>query len=468
MLGERVSNRIDFQRLGAKLTLAAILSAGFTVAGAVPQLRAQDQTSSNSNQGRSDADVQSDVAYALSHSKSLQGQHITAATVEGDVTVSGYVHDEASKELAETVIARVKGVRSVSNNLTVGDAPQTNTANAQPVDSNAGSQAQDPNYDPAQQNLAPPAGGQDQAQQQDPAQNGQAPDQQANMPPPPGGDPQYSAPQQPYPQQPYPQQPYGQQQRQPYGQQQAYGQQQNYPPQPPSGPVTVPAGTMLQVRTSEPLDATRVQVGQVFQATVAADIYQGGVLALPRGAVITGKVLGTASNKGDLAGKQGMVLGLTSINLSGQSYLLPVDNMSQLGPGKGGYSAGNTLGTAGVGAVIGAIAGGGVGAAIGAGAGAIVGAGASAATTGPRLYIPAEAVLNFHLNAPLTVTPVSAQEAQRLAADSGYPQMQRRGPYPYGPYGAYPPPPPPPGYYYPYRYPVAYSPYYYYGYRYYR
>ncbi len=455
MLGERVSNRIDLQNLGARLTLAAILSTGFTVAVTTPQVWAQEPASPNQtaqDQGRSDADVQSDVAYALSHSKSLQGQHITAATVEGDVTVSGNVRDEASKELAETVIYKVKGVRSVTNNLTVGDVPQTSTANAQAPDANT-TPEQDLNYDPAQQNMAPP-GLQDQNQQ--PAQ-GAPPDQQAYTPPPPPSNnpPQYSGQQQPYSQQPYGQQPT-------YGQQQSYGQQPYQ--QQPLTPVTIPSGTLLQVRTSEPLDATRVQPGQVFAATVAADVYLGGVLALPRGAVITGKVLSTQSNKGDLTGHQGLSLVLTSVNLAGQIYTLPTDTWSGQGPGKGGYSAGNTIGTAGLGAVIGAIAGGGAGAAIGAGAGAIVGAGASAATTGPRMFIPAEAVLNFHLLAPVTETPVSSQEAQRLA--SSQPQLQRRGPYPYGPYGAYPPPPPPGYYYYPYRYPVAYYPYYYYGYRY--
>src|SRR5277367_5515099 len=136
MSNERVSNRIDLQRLGARLTLAAVLSTGFTVAVTTPQVWAQEPASPNQagqnqagqSQGRSDADIQSDVAYALSHSKVLQGQHITAATVEGDVTVSGNVRDEASKELAQTVIYKVKGVRSVTNNLTVGNVPQTNTA----------------------------------------------------------------------------------------------------------------------------------------------------------------------------------------------------------------------------------------------------------------------------------------------------------------------------------------------------
>ncbi len=457
MLGERISNGINLQRLGARLTLAALLTTGFSVAAATPQaLAAQEPASPNQaadpSSGRSDADIENDVAYALSHSKALQGQHITAATIEGDVTVSGNVRDEASKELAETIIDKVKGVRSVTNNLNVGDAPQTNTANAQPQDPNATTPEQDLNYDPAEQNMAQ-AGPQGQNQQQ--AQSAPAPDQ-PNMPPaPPSNDPQYSGQRQPYPQQPYGQQPA-------YGQQQPYGQQPY--PQQSLNPVTIPPGTLLQVRTSEPLDATRVQPGQVFAATVAADVYMGGVLALPRGAVVTGKVVATQSNKGDLAGKQGLSLVLNSVNLGGQLYSLPTDTWSGQGPGKGGYSAGNTIGAAGLGAVIGAIAGGGAGAAIGAGAGAIVGAGTSAATTGPRMYVPAEAVLNFHLQAPVTVTPVTAQEAQRLASSS-QPQLQRRGPYPYGPYGAYPPPPPPGYYYYPYRYPVAY-PSYYYGYRY--
>ena len=97
MVGEQVSNCINLPRLGARLTLAAVLSSGFAVAAAVPALAAQEPAApieAGGQSGRSDADIQSDVAYSLSHSKALQGQHITAATVEGDVTVSGNVHDD--------------------------------------------------------------------------------------------------------------------------------------------------------------------------------------------------------------------------------------------------------------------------------------------------------------------------------------------------------------------------------------
>jgi hypothetical protein len=65
--------------------------------------------------------------------------------------------------------------------------------------------------------------------------------------------------------------------------------------------------------------------------------------------------------------------------------------------------------------------------------------------------------VTFHLNTPLTVNPVNAQEAARLAQGlyQGGPNLYRRGPYGYGyggPYAAAA---------YPYGYgPVYYRPYY--------
>jgi hypothetical protein len=72
----------------------------------------------------------------------------------------------------------------------------------------------------------------------------------------------------------------------------------------------------------------------------------------------------------------------------------------------------------------------------------------SAATHGPRLILPPEAQVDFHLTGPATVQPVSWQEAQRLAASvPSQPQLMQRpayrmpiyaAPYPYYPYGPYP------------------------------
>src|SRR5882757_1329095 len=60
---------------------------------------------------------------------------------------------------------------------------------------------------------------------------------------------------------------------------------------------------------------------------------------------------------------------------------------------------------------VGKLAGMGTGAAIGAGVGTVV----SAATPGPSVTIPAEAQMDFYLASPISVVPVSAKEAARLA-----------------------------------------------------
>ena len=234
-----------------------------------------------------------------------------------------------------------------------GQVPQADTAEQDPNQGGVQAADQGPSQYPGQE-------------------SGQQPDQDANP-----------APAQ-APNQGQPQPPVGYGQRPPY-QGQNQGQANNYqraPQTPPSGPVTLAAGVLLPVRMSEPLDSKKVNPGDYFQATVAQGIYVGNVLAIPRGAEVTGKVV-DVKKAGELKGGASITLQLTSLNLGGNSYSLVTDTFSTNGPGKGGYTAGNTVGTAVLGAAIGAIAGGGPGAAIGAAAGTGVGLGASAATPGP-------------------------------------------------------------------------------------
>jgi hypothetical protein len=244
----------------------------------------------------------------------------------------------------------------------------------------------------------------------------------------------------------------------------------------PSGPVTIPAGTLLQVRTNEPLDTKKSKVGDYFQATLVQSVYQGRVVAIPRGAQITGRVA-DLNQPGALKGSAGITLDLTTLNLGGQPVALVTDTWSMNGPGKGGYTASSAVGGAAVGAVIGAIAGRGVGAAIGAGAGTAAGLGAAAATPGPRDVIAPEALLAFHLTQPVTVQPVSLQEVRQLAQNVAPPPGQYAPRQAYGyPAPVYPGaaytgavPVPPPGYYpppYGYAYPYAYAYPYPYGYAY--
>src|SRR6201996_2529335 len=313
-----------------------------------------------------------------------------------------------------------------------GPPPDAQNGRVPPPDSAAQDQNQDPNQD-----------------QGPPQYPGQQPANQDQGPPPPAANPPVGYGQQP------PRPAYQPGQNQPNNYQGYQGAAQAPPP--PSGPVTLSAGLLLPIRTSEPLDSKKMKPGDYFQGTVAQNIYSGNVLAIPRGAAVTGQVV-DVKKPGELKGGASMALRITSLNLGGNSYSLATDVFNTNSPGKGGYTAGNTVGAAALGAVIGAVAGGGPGAAIGAVAGTGVGLGASAATPGPRSVVPPEALLSFHLTSPATVQPVSYQEAARLEGESGPPQGQGRYPGPYG----YPGPaagyaPPPPGYApYPYAYGYPY------------
>lgn len=403
---------------------------------------------------RGDSEIQSDVAYQVSTAQQLQGQAITAATIDGVVTLSGNVNDQASKDLAGSLAARVIGVRSVENNLTVGQQQAPAGDPQQPQNQQAQGQ-QDQGPDPADQNMAPvPNDQQAPAGQQAP----QAAPQDQNAPPPP--DPN-AAPQGPPPAQP-------QQAPPPPSAATRYPYPQGPPPsnypapavqpsvQNNSGPVTIPQGTLLRARLSETLDTRKTKPGQFFEATAANDIYVGGVLAIPRGAVLQGEVVDVKNTQGELKGSSGFALKLNSVMLSGKTFTMATDNFTTKGPGKGAYTANNTIGGAALGAVIGAIAGRGTGAAIGAVAGGATGAAVSSATSGPQVIMPAESVVTFHLAQPATVQPVTYDEAQRLAASvpperpRPYPYARPRPVYYYGYPYPYPPPPPPPGYYYRY------------------
>jgi hypothetical protein len=245
-------------------------------------------------------------------------------------------------------------------------------------------------------------------------------------------------------------------------QQQAQGQDPDsaypYPPPPqvqevPKGPVTIPQGALLQLRTSEPVSSKHAKDGEPLQFVVIRDVNVGGVLAIPRGATVHG-IVSEVKRPGDLAGSAELALRLTSLDLGGQSYPVDSGQFKVKGPNKAGRTVGNALTGGLLGTMIGCAVGRGTGCAIGAGAGVAAGTIASGASPGPNVWIPAEALVEFHLNAPLTVTPVSAREAARLAQGlySGGPTLHQRGGY--GPYYGRPYP-------YPYGYPpVYYHPYY--------
>jgi hypothetical protein len=494
-----------FKRILARF---AVLVAVATLCSAFAP--AQDAAPANGQ--RTDGQIEMDVVHALDASDALKNDLITAATIQGQVTLAGTVTSEASKRLAESIVKGVPGVTGVKNNLKVGNPANDPNAQGAPDDSDAqdmgDNQPAAPPQRPDYGQNAPPAYGQnvpqDDGQNAPPPGYGQAPPPGYGQPAPPPGygqapPPGYGQPApppgygqapppgygQPAPPPGYGQAPppgygqpgYGQapppgygQPAPPQGYPPAYGQnpypsQQPYPPQygpaqppPPPykfarGPVTVPEGTPVQLRTVEAVDGKRAKGGEPVQFTVIQDVTLNGVLAIPRGATVQG-VIAEAKPAGELAGSAELALELTSLELGGRNYPLESDLFKVRGPGKGERTASNIIGGTLLGAIIGGAAGGGGGAAIGAVAGGTVGTAASAATPGPHAWIPAEALVTFHLTAPVTVNAVTQAEAARLAEGlyPGGPQLYRRGYY-----GR-------PGYPAPYYYgPVYYRPYYYSG-----
>ncbi len=73
-------------------------------------------------------------------------------------------------------------------------------------------------------------------------------------------------------------------------------------------------GMLLAIRTSEPLDSKKVKPGDYFQGTVAQSVYVGNVLAFPRGAQVTGRVV-DVKKPGELQGGASIALQLTNLNL---------------------------------------------------------------------------------------------------------------------------------------------------------
>jgi hypothetical protein len=192
--------------------------------------------------------------------------------------------------------------------------------------------------------------------------------------------------------------------------------------------------------------------GTTFDGVVLDNVMSGQEIAIPRGATFQGAVV-DAHTAGQLSGKGELKLQLTDVAFGGRTYPIVTDFWWHQGADKTGNTVGNTVGLAGVGALIGAVAGGGVGAAVGAGVGGVAGLGISSASGRGEASIPSEAIVTFHLTQPADVTTVSQAELNRLGAGiPQQPQIQRR----YPAYPGYPPPPPP--YPYPYYGPAYYYP----------
>lgn len=166
--------------------------------------------------------------------------------------------------------------------------------------------------------------------------------------------------------------------------------------------VTVPAGTVLTVRLKQAVGSKISSSGQSFTASTSSPVEVDGKSVIPDGSPATGTVV-EASPLGRFKGGAKLLLRLDSISVGGHNYAVQTASVGRSIKGKGKRSAVMIGGGAGVGALIGGLAGGGKGAAIGAVAGGGAGTAGAAFTGSKEIVMPAESALSFKLTQPLEV-----------------------------------------------------------------
>jgi hypothetical protein len=309
----------------------------------------------------------SDIQAKINADSGLQGKQLGVQAAGGVVTLSGTVDNDAQREAASRYAGSEAGVKQVFNNLQVVPPVPVQTAKATPSPEKHKPSPSKPRRQPRK------------SQDDDAPAAGDRPQEVASAAPAPAPVP---APVSAVVIPPTPPQP-------------------STPPPPPQK-VTVPYGTALSVRLVDPIDSETNQLGDVFHATLNAPITQDGAVVIPSGSDVQGH-LADVKSAGRFAGKSIVVLQLDSISLGGQTYNIQTDQYSRDGSSRGKNTAEKVGAGAGIGAIIGALAGGGKGAAIGAAAGGGLGGGIQAATKGQQIKLPSETVLNFTLQAPVTV-----------------------------------------------------------------
>jgi hypothetical protein len=326
------------------------------------------------NKTPNDAQAVSDVQAKLGTDSGLQNKQITVQSSNGTITLSGVVDNDTERDAAAKYAASEPGVKTVINNLQVGateanEKPSPKSTPARTVQRSIPPRRQKTRSEKQQMAEADyrqePASNQQQTPASDPAPPAQAP----------------SAP----------------------------------PPPPQLATVTVPSGTAIVVRLIDTIDSSTAQAGDKFHATLDAPIAIDGDVAVPAHYDVEGHVV-NAQASGKFAGQALLTLQLDRIRVGDKSYDIQTDQFSQKTSSRGKNTAEKVGAGAVAGAILGGIFGGGKGAAIGSAAGAGAGGGVQAASKKPDIKLSSEKVLNFTLQAPVTLVPTTkpAREGQRL------------------------------------------------------
>lgn len=165
--------------------------------------------------------------------------------------------------------------------------------------------------------------------------------------------------------------------------------------------ATLPTATVVTVRTIDPITSDSSNVGTTYRATLEDALVVDGRTIAPKGTDASIKVV-NVQQSGTLSGREEIALVLSEIRANGQTLVPNTSHATVSAKSRKNETAKIVGGTAVVGAIIGAIAGGGKGAAIGAATGAGAGV-AIQAIKGQKIEIPSESTLDFTLSEPLSV-----------------------------------------------------------------
>ncbi len=323
-----------------------------------------------------DNQVTSQIQSKLNEDSGLQGKQIGVQTSGGVVTLSGTVDNDAQRTAASRYASAIPGVKQIVNNLVVGQP-------ASIPDQAQSAQAPPPPPEPEKPARKPSAT----------KHRTSAPAETASAAPAPAPSPTNMAAEQAPPAPAAP------------------------PPLPAPKKVTISSGTTLAIRLVDAINSETTQPGETFRATLDSPLSSEGEVAIPSGYDVQGHIVDVKS-AGKFAGKSELVLQLDRIMVVGKSYSIQTDQYRREGTSRGKNTAEKVGAGAAIGAIIGGLAGGGKGAGIGAAAGGGLGGGVQAATKGQQIKLPSETVLNFTLQAPLTVTAVEGPNASRHKLDN--------------------------------------------------
>ena len=160
----------------------------------------------------------------------------------------------------------------------------------------------------------------------------------------------------------------------------------------------------MVVRIDEPLSSDSSAGGDTFSASLAEPLVVDGLVIAERGARVSGRVV-NSHRAGPSSGASLLELRLSTITTSdGQRVAVSTESWTRRGDTWTAGDAATIGGGAAVGAIVGAIEGGGKGAAIGAGVGGVAGLGTVAATRGRPVTVPSETIIRFRLASAVTIT----------------------------------------------------------------